>query len=186
MIAVAAVFGGMVAAQASGIDVFGTIGRWTDNVFHFMPSRNENSTSTGAHAGENISKYATLREALASVGIDENLAPTWCPDGFTASEPETVNSSVGNAVYFILSGRDGEFISLDFIRYHSRGNLEETLFEKDVKGVEQYSNGEQTFYILSNIDTITATWSDGLIIAQFSGDTTEDILKKLIDSVGGR
>lgn len=186
VIAVAAVFGGIVAAQASGIDVFGTIGRWTDNVFHFMPSRNENSTSTGAHAGENISKYATLREALASVGIDENLAPTWCPDGFTASEPETVNSSVGNAVYFILSGRDGEFISLDFIRYHSRGNLEETLFEKDVKGVEQYSNGEQTFYILSNIDTITATWSDGLIMAQFSGDTTEDILKKLIDSVGGR
>ena len=130
VIAVAAVFGGMVAAQAAGIDVFGTIGRWTDNVFHFMPSGNENSTSTGANAGEDISKYATLREALASVGIDENLAPTWCPDGFTASEPETVNSSVGNAVYFILSGRDGEFISLDFIRYHSRGNLEETLFEK--------------------------------------------------------
>ena len=182
VIAVAAVFGGMVAAQAAGIDVFGT----TDNVFHFMPSGNENSTSTGANAGEDISKYATLREALASIGIDENLAPTWCPDGFTASEPETVNSSVGNAVYFILSGRDGEFISLDFIRYHSRGNLEETLFEKDVKGVEQYSNGEQTFYILSNIDTITATWSDGLIMAQFSGDTTEDILKKLIDSVGGR
>ena len=69
---------------------------------------------------------------------------------------------------------------------HSRGNLEEKINKKDVKGVEQYSNGEQTFYILSNIDTITATWSDGLIMAQFSGDTTEDILKKLIDSVGGR
>ena len=92
VIAVAAVFGGMVAAQAAGIDVFGTIGRWTDNVFRFMPSGNENSTSTGANAGEDISKYATLREALASVGIDENLAPTWCPDCLLYTSPSPRDS----------------------------------------------------------------------------------------------
>lgn len=186
VVAVAAVFGGMVVAQASGFDVFGTLGRWTDDVFHFVPVTDASGESAGIHAGEIVPEYDALQEALVSAGIDKNLAPTWCPDGFTALEPETVNSSVGNAVYFVLSGRDGEFISLDFVRYHSRENLEDTLFEKDVKGVEQYSNGEKTFYILSNIDTITATWSDGIIMTQFSGDTTEDVLKKLIDSVGGR
>lgn len=31
-------FGGMVAAQAAGVDVFGAVARWTDEVFQFVPS----------------------------------------------------------------------------------------------------------------------------------------------------
>ena len=75
VIAIAVVFGGIVVAQAAGVDVFGTIGRWTNNVFHFDLSADETSTSTGIYVGEGISEYAALQETLASVGIDENLAP---------------------------------------------------------------------------------------------------------------
>ena len=51
--------------------------------------------------------------------------------------------------------------------------------------VGEDSNESQTFYILSNADTITATWSDGLLVEQFSGNISEDTIKNLIDSIGG-
>ena len=182
--AVAAVFGGMVAAQASGIDVFGTIGRWTDDVFHFVPSTDENNQATGAHAGENAPEYAALREALASLGIDENLAPTWFPDGFEAGNLEIESSTIGDRVNFVASSENGATFSLDIIRYTSADYLSGTQFEKDAENVEQYSNNQQTFYILSNVDTITATWSDGLLVEQIAGNISDEDIKKIIDSIG--
>lgn len=185
VIAVAAVFGGMVAAQASGIDVFGTIGRWTDDVFHFVPSADENNQTTGAHAGENAPEYSALREALASLGIDENLAPTWLPDGFEAGNLEIASSTIGDTVNFVASNENGATFSLDIIRYTSTDYLSGTQFEKDAENIEQYSNSQQTFYILSNVDTITATWSDGLLVEQIAGNISDEDMKKIIDSIGG-
>lgn len=185
MIAVAAVFGGMVAAQAAGIDVFGTIGRWTDEVFHFVPSADENNQATGAYAGENAPEYSDLREALASLEIDESLAPTWFPNGFEAGNLEVVSSSVSDIVNFVASSENGTTFSLDIIRYTSADYLSGTQFEKDTENIEQYSNDQQTFYILSNVDTITATWSDGLIVEQITGNISDEYMKKIIDSIGG-
>ena len=185
VIAVAAVFGGMVAAQASGIDVFGTIGRWTDDVFHFVPSADENNQATGAYAGENAPEYSALREALASLGIDENLAPTWLPDGFEAGNLEIASSTIGDTVNFVASNENGATFSLDIIRYTSTDYLSGTQFEKDAENIEQYSNSQQTFYILSNVDTITATWSDGLLVEQIAGNISDEDMKKIIDSIGG-
>lgn len=185
-IAVAAVLGGMVVAQASGIDVFGMIGRWTDDVFHFMPVTDESSESTGVYADENAPEYDALREALASLGIDENLAPMWYPAGFAASEPEILDSSISDTVYLeLINDKNGHYISVEIIQYHAEQYLQMTRFEKDTNDVEQYSNGHQIFYILSNMDTVTATWSNGLTVIQLSGNTAKDDLKKMIDSIGG-
>ena len=181
VIAVAAVFGGMVAAQAAGIDVFGTIGRWTDEVFHFVPSADENNQATGAYAGENAPEYSDLREALASLEIDESLAPTWFPNGFEAGNLEVVSSSVSDIVNFVASSENGTTFSLDIIRYTSADYLSGTQFEKDTENIEQYSND----HILSNVDTITATWSDGLIVEQITGNISDEYMKKIIDSIGG-
>lgn len=63
--------------------------------------------------------------------------------------------------------------------------MQKTNFEKDSNDVLQYSNGRQTFYILSNIDTVTAVWSDGLTIVQITGNIPNDVLVDMIDSIGG-
>ena len=183
VIAVAAVFGGMVAAQASGIDVFGTIGRWTDDVFHFVPTSDVDTEQADTSIEDTNS--ASLQEALTTLGIDENLAPTWYPDGFTVSELKITNSNVGDTIYFALNNEDGHSLSIDIIRYSSGQYLSDTSFEKDADDVEHYSNDFQTFYILSNIDTITATWSDNLLMEQISGEISESDLKNIIDSIGG-
>lgn len=185
VIAIAVVFGGIVVAQAAGVDVFGTIGRWTNNVFHFDLSADETSTSTGIYVGEGISEYAALQETLASVGIDENLAPTWFPVGFNASDPEILTTNINDTVCLeLFNEKNGQYISIEIIRYNTEQHLQSTQFEKDANNVEQYSNEHQTFYILSNADTITATWSNDLIMMQLSGNIPKDDLKKIIDSIG--
>lgn len=185
VIAIAVVFGGIVVAQAAGVDVFGTIGRWTNNVFHFDLSADETSTSTGIYVGEGISEYAALQETLASVGIDENLAPTWFPVGFNASDPEILTTNINDTVCLeLFNEKNGQYISIEIIRYNTEQHLQATQFEKDANNVEQYSNEHQTFYILSNADTITTTWSNDLIMMQLSGNIPKDDLKKIIDSIG--
>ena len=49
--------------------------------------------------------------------------------------------------------------------------------------VEQYTSGTKTVYILSNNDTITTTWSDGLIFETICGNLTVEEFKKIIDSI---
>ena len=159
VIAVGVVFGGMVVAQAAGIDVFGAIGHWTEEVFHFIPLENENGEPTGGNSGEYIPESDILREKLSSVGIDDDLVPVWYPEGFTYREPEIMTSCM----------------SL----------LSRVTFEKDASDIEYYSNSKQDFYILSNLNTITGGWADGVLVQQITGNISRDDIKKMIDSIGG-
>ena len=82
-------------------------------------------------------------------------------------------------------GPDGSFVSVDIIQYSSTQLLPKTSFEKDARDIEYYSNSKQDFYILSNLNTTTAVWSDGLLVQQITGNLSGDDIKKMIDSIGG-
>lgn len=182
-IAVGIVFGGMVVAQAAGIDVFSAIGRWTDEVFHFIPY--QNGELTGSNSGEYAPEYDILREKLSSVGIDDDLVPTWYPEGFTYMEPEIITSRMSTSVTLDASGPNDLFVTVDIIKYFSPQQLPKSNFEKDASNIEYYSNSKQEFYLLSNLNTITAVWSDGLLVQQITGNISRDDIKKMIDSIGG-
>lgn len=184
VIAVGVVFGGMVVAQAAGIDVFGTMGRWTDEVFRFIPLENESEESTGSNMGKVAPDYDALRESLSSVGIDDALIPTWYPEGFTYAEPEIRSSSLYTSVTLEAYGPDDSLLTVEFIKYTSPELVSESSFEKDANDVEYYSNSKQGFYILSNMDSYTAVWSDGIILQQITGTISRDDIKKIIDSIG--
>ena len=72
----ALLLGGMVA-QAAGLDVFGTIARWTDETFRFMSAGSINTSgSNGSQSGqEDAGPY---HSALQAIGMDD-LFPTWPP-----------------------------------------------------------------------------------------------------------
>ena len=135
---------GMAAAQAAGFDVLGMLGQWTDEIFHF---------TSGAVSGESAAPMnentRLLREALASVGIDEDLAPTWFPEGFTAEEPEILISSLNDRIYLVLNDKNGDFINVTIRQYHSTDYLEGADFEIKADSVQEYSNKTQTFYLFS-------------------------------------
>ena len=178
--AVVALVCGMAAAQAAGFDVLGMLGQWTDEIFHFTSG--PESGESAAPMNENT---RLLREALASVGIDEDLAPTWFPEGFTVSEAKTTTSNINDTVYFALNNSGGNFINITIRQFHSKEYLENANFEIAMDSVGQYSNKIQTYYLFSNGDAIAATWADGFLMEQISGNICEDFLKPIIDSIGG-
>ena len=181
----ACLFGGMVAVQAAGLDVFGAVARWTDETFHFASISSSPSSAGAMGNTKEDSPYAVMQEVASYLGLDGSLVPTWCPDGFYASGTNTTHTNLSDTVYDTFYDANDRFFNVEIIRYRSEEYVQATQFEKDDTQVEIYSNGRQSFYILSNIDTITAVWSDGLYMEQINGTISREECKQIIDSIGG-
>lgn len=184
---VVTIFATLITVQASGIDVFGAIGRWTEDTFHFVvsPAGNvQGDMSDTTIDAQDSAIHNTLQSGLDECGISEKLAPTWYPDGFEASEPEIIKTDQFNIMHIDFSDQEENFFSIDITKYQSALALAARTFEKDNAAVEQYTSGAKTFYILSNMDTVTATYSTGLLVEQISGSLSIAEIKAIIDSIG--
>ena len=69
----------MFTVQASGLDIFGAIARWTSEQFSFVKAGEEKPPH------ENLA-YASLQEALDDCGVTEKLSPTHFPEGAVFSD----------------------------------------------------------------------------------------------------
>lgn len=89
LVAAAAIVGvlGMFGAQAAGIDVFGALGRWTEETFHFVaPKASAAPTYHTVSNGDGfyeLEQYSTLQDAFDAYSISDPLAPSWIPEGYT-------------------------------------------------------------------------------------------------------
>ncbi len=177
--AMAALLCGMVAAQASGVDVFGTLGRWTNDTFRFI------SRYTVGEPDDGMSpEYRDIvRSTLAGWGA-EDLFPTWSPEGFEASEPQIISSNKYDVLNIdFIEGN--KFYSIRITCYH---NPEDLLgaFEKDDSAVTEYISNGRLFYIFSNVDTLSATWLGDEFMLMVGGNLTTDEMKAILDSIGER
>ncbi|MCI8414373.1 MAG: DUF4367 domain-containing protein [Ruminiclostridium sp.] len=172
-----------VAAQAAGYDVFGTLGRWTDETFRFE--------ITGAVPEEPTQEQITHRnefqQEIASIGIAQNLAPSWYPEGFEpyAVKSEGIEGEFDTAWCEYRNKEEGTSYSVWVDLAYNPIWIEGGSFEKDDSPVEKYKSKGRLFYIMSNIDTITATWSNGKNVVTIAGQITTDDIKQIIDSIGG-
>lgn len=185
--AVAVFFALLIGAQAAGVDVFGALGRWTDETFRFVSSAGgTNQNGVGAASdSENISEYRLIQAALEKCGITEALAPTWYPAGYEAGEPQILSNKAGDTVNVAFCGEGEGFFAFDVTRNQPEFNMSSFTFEKDDSPVELYTSGGRTFFIMSNLDTMTAAWTDGRTMITIAGSLTKDELKSMIDSIGG-
>jgi len=180
VIVFACLFGGVMVAQAVGIDVLGAIGRWTDETFQFVFTGSREPSTRGADA----EYYEEVKAVLNEWGGNEDLFPTWHPDGFAAQEPRITNNGKNSAITMSFVGNDRSY-SVRIL--HFDGQVEATgIFEKSSGPVEEYAHNEDyLFYILSNATTITATYCDERFMTIIDGTLTMDEVKTMIDSIGG-
>ena len=168
--------GSMLTAQAAGVDVFGAIGRWTEEKFHFeiTPASEDGTTDY------------TFREASRKRGLPQSLIPTWYPKGFESSEPidDSVEDYVDSVYCEYINKEENRSYSVMVSRYYDSNSIAATVYEKDDTKVEIYENNGRNFYIMSNLDTLTATWSDGKMSIDISGQLEINELKHIIDSIG--
>lgn len=172
-------FSSITVAQAAGIDFYGIMGTWTRDVFKFQVSENT-PTSEQERASEEI------QAELNAMGVYQDLAPTWWPEGFEVFElkPEHVEGEFDSVVCGYENKETNEFFSVIFDIYYNAYWFS-TPYEKDDTPMEVYESNGRSFYIMSNIDTLTATWSDGSLVVTIGGQLTRDEIKGIIDSIGG-
>ena len=167
----------MMGAQASGLNVFGTLAYWTDEILHWGSEQN----------GIQSKNYQQFLNLLTENDIQKKHAPTWYPSELVALEPTVKNSDSAVSVKISFSdlnlNEDAFHINID--RYFSQSELEKHLFEKDYTSAESYLSHGKTFYLFSNVDSVTAIWTEGTLSQTMWGTLSIDDMKSVIDSIGG-
>lgn len=164
-------FGSMLTAQAAGVDVFGAIGRWTEETFHFDIVQDNDRTSL-------------FQETATQAKIPQDFVPTWVPDGFEGAEPQvdTVENYM-TSIICVYSNQEKTY-SVDIEHYYNKADIETLVIEKDDTNVCSYESNGKTFYIMSDMEYLTVTWTDGVFVETISGQLSMDEIKQIIDSIG--
>ena len=184
--AIAVVFISMIAVQAAGVDVFGSLARWTEETFHFSDG-SETSASETAHPPVEDETYLAVQAEVDKLDIDIPVVPTWFPDGYELQEIKTSAPDVTafESVSCLFENEEKQSLIMDFTKYSEGHDISSMVFEKDGQPVAEYLGNNKRFYIMSDKDNKTAAWSDGYIIISISGPLSEETLKTMIDSIGG-
>lgn len=162
ILTVICLMGSMVAAQASGVDVFGAIARWTDDIFSLgtIISEGTGDKSGDSRSGTRVDdteRYESLQEALDAYGITEFREPAWLPDGYKFADVE-VDSWPDNSSFINLSAK--YYNGIDFLRikveyYEGDANIQ---LEKTNTPIESFLVDGLTVYLLQNISNNSAAW----------------------------
>lgn len=176
-IAVVLVFAMMIGTQAAGVDVFGTLARWTDSTFHHVTAPRGRD--------ETISLENTSHGSIDVQRVLGEYSPTWLPDGATATASSVREDEFGVAIQVSFSLPEDRkfFIQLD--QYRESSYIDMRTFESDTDLREKYISNSRLYYIFSNEDYFMATWSDGTAMQTILGDLTVEELKSILDSIGG-
>lgn len=166
----------MVGAQAAGADVFGALARWTDDTFHFETWSAEPIYCEALHN--------TIQEVLDTQGILGEFAPSWYPEGFDIANTVIIEDELGVSIRILLSNEAGDSIVISVEQYKQERFVDPQTFEIEAETVKEYPSNGKIYYIFANEDSITAAWSDGMILQKIWGELTLQELKTIIDSIG--
>lgn len=167
----------MIGAQAVGLDVFGTLARWTDSTFHHVTTPRDRDETIGL---ENTA-YGTI-DVQRILG---EYTPTRLPDGATAAASSIREDEFGVASQVSFSLPDNKQFFVRVEQYPEREDIDSITFERDPSLQEEYLSSSRLFYIFSNDGYYKATWSDSTTMITILGDLSVDELKFIIDSIGG-
>lgn len=176
----AAIFAGMVAVQASGIDIFGTIARWTDETFRFASS----ATPTSFEANSNyVEAYGTVQELFAEYGMDESLIPGWIPSRYELIDIKSLSAANYNGIVLVFEDGSKTF-SVFCANYKSEKLIDLKIFEKDASRVEKCIYNNRLFYLMENLGHVSGVWTNGKETIAISGDLDFDELKTIVAKIG--
>ncbi len=176
--AVGCMFAVMLTAQASGVDVFGAMARWTEDVFSFKhTSPNTEVTDTPNEenpvTGEKQS-FASLQEALDRYGIIQIHEPTKIPDGFIMGRCVVEYSDVPLSLVFhadYVNERDR--LAINIMTYAEEPAI---LIQKRNERPETIEFDGITFYLLDNNSSSVVAWYDDAYEYYVGGRLSRDIL----------
>lgn len=171
---------GSAIVSASGLDIAGTIARWTSEIFrlgsYHVPYAKvrENPLADGETA-----VFDSLQQAVDAFGITEPLAPRWIPERFALSEIVAANQRGQLLIWADYTSGD-EFFQ---IRYRQAETSDLTDLEKEDGNAELYSCGGIDHYLTLDMERRKAVWKNGELECRMSGTVSEQEIKEIIYSI---
>ena len=188
--AIACMLAVMVTAQAAGVDVFGAMARWTEDVFSFgqiapdsQVSENpaQETSSLEMEAPDPTREFSSLQEAFDAYGMTEVHEPSWLPEGYTLDGVDVLAVDDPFLRSFSASYTDGEgIIAIGIMSYDGTPATQVQKIGGPVESVEK--NGI-VFYHVENSVGRTIAWYSAQYAYYLSGDMDADILWTITDSM---
>lgn len=168
--------GTTVIANASGMDLWGIITRWTKDVFGI---KGESSYSSPYHH-EGSDVYYHLRTALAEHGVHQPVVPNYLPEGYSFQEISLDSTFEGTFIRCVMSNGNNKII----LRYVI-SNTEQPIiyYAKDDVVPEVYSAHDTEYFIMTNEQKYVVSWTSENIVCDISGLLNYDDVILMIDSI---
>lgn len=165
VIAAACLLSCMVVVQAAGLDVFGSIARWTDSLFGFgaidEPAASPSPTGTQEVTVEYI----------------ETLLPT-VPDGFVMGEPVVFEDDVSGGIEYCVSFiSEANYITFSAVEQY---NDNMSKYQKDYQDVRIIHIDGQNFYLFMNNGYASAAWRLSNLECNINSDLALEELTQII------
>ena len=191
----ACLFGAMVAAQAVGVDVFGAVARWTEEVFSFgnIPAQSGPSTTTTTLSSEQPDLQEPLSEKAAEIPeeaeemqaiLEEDGQVMYfpqIPDNFELSYSDLYIDPLTGEADLAIEYREGDiYISYRVVQC---SGAPITLYAKDNTPIEQYEVNGIVHYVFGNNGDTTVAWSTDSLEYSIGTNANFFDIKALIQSM---
>ena len=195
-------FAGMAVAQAAGMDIWGAMARWTENVFSFGPIRSEGAVDRSFAKDSSESVYqnfmvdnagtalftsdtistTSLQEALDTYEIEEIHEPTQIPEGYFLSGVESSELD-GKLVSLTATYSNGiESLLICICPYSDESSMH---IEKNASPVEIFEYGGREFYLITNNKNYAVAWVSKRFEYCVIGKIEKESLKQFAFSLTG-
>ncbi len=174
----------LVTVQAAGIDVFGSVGRWTDSLFHFEPASDQRQIQSGPTVDRSFSTVEEINVVLLSNGFSADVVPSWIPDEYSISKISFPNTGNVQSVAFLLENSSGRWFSYQSSRISEGASFDDIMVEKNEGGIETIISSDRLFYIFQN-DSVWTGIYQGLEYRISIQIEEKDDLIQIIKSIGG-
>lgn len=164
---------GTFSTTTNAKELFAHIANWTKDTFWF--------SSFEETEDFNISLKAEFDTVFSPMEVPEYLLPTWLPKHFIKVAEGGYQSETEIFKKFLYeSDSSSEFFNISVSYLLSNPAV---IYEKDSEGVVIYQKDGIDYYIISNLNTISAVWKYSSFECQISGNIEKEDLIKMIDSI---
>lgn len=184
-LAAAFLFGCLLAAQASGMNIFGAVTSWTEDTFRVDLPTTPPTTSPSS------SWYYGFLYQLATIDLTAQDLPTWLPEGYQVGSLIQVTQGISTGVapfdsaFFNIEGPTLEdWMTLSILTHLDMDQMEYLSIDKDDTPVKVYEVNDKTVYFFHDDQEAKAVCQYGDVFYLLEGDVTEDMIEPFFVSIG--
>lgn len=158
-------------------EIWTAVAKWAKETFSFV---REDQPEVHTPSPANEKQYESLQQALAATDQENNMIPTWIPDGYIADDIIIEENPIQRN-YVALYKKEEKYLRI-CVRSYGETDPERVEINEDL--VEIYNASGIEYYIFSNdVDMLLAIWREDTYECCISGKITIEEIKMMIDSI---